>query len=280
MVDLTKIEWPFKGQVKEWKFGKPSNIIPQAIVFGLAKLWMSRPFNNKILYNGKSFRTIVEERQVQQKIKGCTSRSLLTISNHRSCLDDPFLWGSLLSWKQLASGQMRWVPVAAEICFTNRLYSFLFGRGHCVPVVRGHGVYQQGMDFILKRLNEGHWVHIFPEGKVTMDESQRLKWGVGRLIAESKIVPDVIPIWHMGADTILPNKSPYIPRLRKTLAIYIGQPIGLERLVAEWKEQIADPMLLRKRITDYLEGELRQVKEAAMKQHQQALESMERYSRR
>ena len=73
---------------------------------------------------------------------------------------------ALLSWRQLASSQMRWVPVAAELCFTNTIYSFLFGRWRCVPVVRGNGVYQKGVDFCLNRLNEGNWVHVFPEGEL------------------------------------------------------------------------------------------------------------------
>ena len=33
-------------------------------------------------------------------------------------------------------------------------------------IIAGDGVYQRGINFCIQRLNEGNWIHVFPEGKL------------------------------------------------------------------------------------------------------------------
>lgn len=104
--------------------------------------------------------------------------------------------------KQLANQKrMRWSLAAYDICYRRKLDSMIFTLGKCVPVIRGMGVYQRGVDFAIERLDAGDWVHIFPEGRVNMERQgiYRLKWGVGRILTECRKLPLVIPFWHSGA---------------------------------------------------------------------------------
>ncbi|KAK8732925.1 hypothetical protein OTU49_006659 [Cherax quadricarinatus] len=193
---------------------------------------------------------------------------LVTVSNHYSCIDDPALWG-LLRWRDLWSAHtMRWSPAAHDIAFTRQFYSWFFSHGKCIPIIRGLGVYQQAMDFMIERLKEGQWVHIFPEGKVNMGmEHIRLKWGVGRLVYDSPVCPIVLPFYHVGMDQILPTRVPYIPRVGKTVTVVVGEPMDFKALVSEMKEKQEDPTTARKVITDKIQEELGKLRDRAEKLH-------------
>ncbi len=74
----------------------------------------------------------------------------------------------MLDWRELSDNHlMRWVLSAHNICYSNRLYAAFFSYGKSIPVVRGAGIRQQGMQFCVDRLAGGQWAHIYPEGKVT-----------------------------------------------------------------------------------------------------------------
>ena len=53
-----------------------------------------------------------------------------------------------------------------------------------LPIDRGAGLQQQGMQAAQERLRRGDWVHVFPEGTRSVDGRMgQAKRGVGRLIA-------------------------------------------------------------------------------------------------
>lgn len=72
---------------------------------------------------------------------------------------------AMMKWRQVLNGKrLRWVLVADEICFTSKVMALFFSLGKAIPVIRGEGIYQTPMDFALDKIDQGGWVHIFPEG--------------------------------------------------------------------------------------------------------------------
>ncbi|GBG79861.1 hypothetical protein CBR_g30126 [Chara braunii] len=139
-------------------------------------------------------------------------KPLLTCSNHMSTLDDPLMWG-LKGVAFCSPEKMRWTQAADDICFTNPLYSYFFRLGKCIPIRRGAGILQPGMQETLEKLDVGDWVHVFPEGKVKQNDDlvlPRLKWGIGRLISQADTAPIVLPIAHSGFEKVL---TPLMSRL-------------------------------------------------------------------
>ena len=156
--------------------------------------------NNIKIHNHEEF-----IKQVKHRGKG---KSLITISNHDSMIDDPIFFGSIMQYSMylkamFRSPECRWILGAREVCFSHKLHSLIFRLGKTLPIVRGDGIYQQSMNEIIEELNQGEWVHIYPEGKINeKKEFIRLKWGTARLVADSVVTPIVLPCWHFGKSRI------------------------------------------------------------------------------
>ncbi len=58
----------------------------------------------------------------------------------------------------------------SPICMPSSPYTPLVARIFFSPTVRlyciGDGVYQQGVNYCVDLLNEGKWIHVFPEGEL------------------------------------------------------------------------------------------------------------------
>ncbi|XP_040375093.1 tafazzin isoform X2 [Rosa chinensis] len=144
-------------------------------------------------------------------------RPLITVSNHVASMDDPLVIAALLPPNVLLDAKnLRWTLCASDRCFSNPVTSAFFRSVKVLPVARGDGIYQKGMDIAISKLNQGGWVHIFPEGSRSRDGGKTLgspKRGVG------SGMQDIMPI---GAS---------FPRIGKRVTVVIGDPIYFDDLL-------------------------------------------------
>jgi len=130
-------------------------------------------------------------------------RPLITASNHASTVDDPVLWGATIPLKLILKNEIRWTLGAKEIMFKNVVDSWIFGNGNVIPVVRGAGLNQEGVQISIEKLKQGKWIHIFPEGKVNQSGTllKPIRWGIGKLVESGSNEfgsPLVLPFYHLG----------------------------------------------------------------------------------
>ncbi|CAM8945976.1 unnamed protein product [Rhodiola kirilowii] len=164
------------------------------------------------------------------------NKPLLTVSNHVAAVDDPFVISALLPPKVLLDAHnLRWTLCASDRCFTNPVTSAFFRSVKVLPVSRGEGIYQKGMDMAILKLNSGGWVHIFPEGSRSRDGGKTMgsaKKGVARLVMDADNIPIVIPFVHTRMQDIMPVGAK-VPRIGKEVTVLVGHPIHFDDLLNE-----------------------------------------------
>ncbi|KAF4619416.1 hypothetical protein D9613_005410 [Agrocybe pediades] len=180
-------------------------------------------------------------KNLRKALESKRNHGIVTVCNHISTLDDPVVWGVLPAHYYLNSRTTRWALGASDIIFTNP-------HGQTLETFRGKGIYQEAVDTAIQKLNQGHWVHLYGEGKVNQPNTYlrdedgrahlpRFKWGVqnsGRIIMEADTPPTVIPMWLTGFDKLMPEGRTfpykYLPRLGVKLSVTFGEPVPSEVL--------------------------------------------------
>ncbi|KAI8983753.1 tafazzin [Pilobolus umbonatus] len=185
-------------------------------------------------------------------------QGVITVSNHESVWDDPVLWGVLPLSTLYSRQSMRWALGAADICYTNMWKSCFFALGQTIPTIRGAGIYQPGVDFAIRKMNQHGWVHIYPEAKVNIEPRMiRFKWGVGRISMEADLPPILIPIWHKGMNRVKPLYGNPSFRIGQDVLLVFGDPIVYDDILDNWKKgkisRKEARMLITSRLYDALE---------------------------
>ena len=256
-------------------------------------------FNKTKIYNHQVYLNCLDANYKEKK------HALITICNHWSCLDDPFILSALLPWSwNLNSVRHRFAGAAHNICYSNQLHSLFFSLGKCVPIYRGAGIYQPSLNFLLELIRSNQFIHVFPQGKVIEENYKEqleqiklaedfnykqldlrdkkdehlnyaFKWGLARLILDSlssnqnmKII-ELLLFYHVGMDLVLPDKKPYIPQTNKRVTIFIAE--NSLKITNEFLKELCKGLSCtsekRIRIMYFLEEEMKKVKLQALKKH-------------
>lgn len=176
---------------------------------------------------------------IERREKG---RGLLTISNHKSVLDDPFLLGSLLPPRILINANsMRWALCSLDICFQDAWASRTLRLGKALPIQRRGGVGQKFLADAGDKLSNGDWVHMFPEGRVRQKGMGYFKRGVGKMLAvvyeeNEGQLPLIVPMYHEGIEKVMPQRvdsnrlESTIPKRGKSMYVVTGEPVDVTHI--------------------------------------------------
>ncbi|TMW65971.1 hypothetical protein Poli38472_003736 [Pythium oligandrum] len=229
-----------------------------ALATGVSKVYL-KYLSNTTVEGFENLHKHLEERPA--------NTPLITVSNHTATVDDPAVFATILPWKYALPWYARWSLVSQEYSYTRgRLLRAFFFSAKALPIKRGAGINQPMLASLFEKVQQGNWVHIFPEGKIEQrmilggrsgprtKEIGRLKWGVGKLVARADVRPVVVPIYHTNMQKIMPQDEDnhiisMIPQFGANITIRVGKPISFDDLfekhrdgrvvgsVAEWETQ-------------------------------------------
>jgi 1-acyl-sn-glycerol-3-phosphate acyltransferase len=159
---------------------------------------------------------------------------VLLLANHQSLLD-PVLVG-LAARRHLHY-------LARDTLYKNPLVAALIRSLNAVPIHR-EGAGKEGLQIILRLLQEGHAVVVFPEGTRTRDGNMSpFKPGFALLVSRAK--PTIIPVGIAGAFHAWPHGRPlpklaplFLPPSRATLAVSVGAPLSGQHYAAQPRQQM------------------------------------------
>ncbi|EDO16261.1 hypothetical protein Kpol_505p38 [Vanderwaltozyma polyspora DSM 70294] len=194
-------------------------------------------------------------------------RGLMTIMNHMSVVDDPFIW-AVFPWRTYKNLQnMRWCLGADNVCFTNKYVGTYFSLGQVLATKRfGTGPFQGSIEAMIRlvspiescpssdnfsptfKIAKPAWIHVYPEGFVLQlnppfsNSMRYFKWGITRVLLESTKAPIVVPIFTTGFEKVAPEDtaesySRFLPNnIGADIKVTVGKPID-DKVIEEYRQE-------------------------------------------
>jgi 1-acyl-sn-glycerol-3-phosphate acyltransferase len=247
------------------KLGKSPALVRTAEEFeerlGRMRRWTKGPINKflswlvQIMIAGPTFLYLVifnKPKVHNRKILETIKPPYMFVSNHLTMFDDVFIDSLVyLPWGIWNLRYFPWHAPEEKNFFLGPVMSWILQKAQCVPLTRGHGVFQPGMTRLKELLQDEAIVHIFPEGtRSRSGDINRGQVGVGRLAYQSKC--KVVPCYHEGTRDLLPIGSHRL-RTGKRMEVVIGEPIDMLDLY-EQEESRKVYQAIADRMIDHLRG--------------------------
>ncbi|SCV06046.1 LANO_0H20912g1_1 [Lachancea nothofagi CBS 11611] len=126
-----------------WQLGSHATCL---LAVGISKLVLKTCYNTKLHHFDKLENAI--ERSVTE------NRGLMTVMNHMSVVDDPFIWG-VFPWRMYKDlDHIRWCLGAHNVCFQSKFLANFFSLGKVLSTERfGGGPFQGSIDASIRLLS-------------------------------------------------------------------------------------------------------------------------------
>lgn len=209
---------------KHLAYGGPWRAALFSLCGGLSKLYF---------YGLNNFEVVGADKLHHWVESGRAGRGLLTVANHLSFIDDNAIAAVCKAgWYARANAYMRWTLAAEDVCFTNPVLNAFFRLLKALPIRRGGGLDHPYVGEARALLRRGHWVHMYPEGRIsTTAELLRFRRGLSRLARVEENPPLVVPIALAGIGAAI-SVDQWLPRVGCDITVMVGDPVPTADIVA------------------------------------------------
>ncbi|ODV97683.1 hypothetical protein PACTADRAFT_36951 [Pachysolen tannophilus NRRL Y-2460] len=124
------------------------------------------------------------------------NRSLITVMNHMSVVDDPSMWGMLPLKYYWGIDNIRWCLGAQNLCFKNKVLTYFFSLGKVLPTERfGRGPFQGSIDATIRLLSPDDTLDLEYVPSAVLSQAQKEQQDLDASLVKSSLLKQVSKLY-------------------------------------------------------------------------------------